>query len=119
MKIHNFQEFINESLPREKSVEQWEKVRKASKGIDIGDKIADMSKSANILYIQNPIDTGIESYEDYMKHDKDISFKAPFNEKNPLKNQESTPREYIGVKPKNGYKNEPKHLHHKTKKTKS
>jgi hypothetical protein len=46
-----------------------------TKGTDIGDRISDMNKQgANIQYIHNPVDTGIESYEDYeqgnheMKH---------------------------------------------------
>jgi len=118
MKIYNYEEFITESLPRKSSVDQLKKLRKLTKGIDIGDRIADMSKkSANIHYIQNPIDTGIESYEDFEK-DTDKVFHADFDSKNPLKNQEKTPREYIGVKPKNGYPHEPKHLHHKNKKKK-
>ena len=72
MKILRFEEFeLNESLPREQTVNQWEKLRKLTKGVDIGDRISDMNKQgANIQYIQNPIDTGIESYEDYEKHNK-------------------------------------------------
>ncbi len=72
MKILRFEEFeLNESLPREQTVKQWEKIRKLTKGVDIGDRISDMNKQgANIQYIQNPIDTGIESYEDYEKHNK-------------------------------------------------
>jgi hypothetical protein len=64
-------ESINESLPRERTVQQWERLRKMTKGIDIGDRISDMNKQgSNIQYIQNPVDTGIESYEDYEKHNK-------------------------------------------------
>ena len=72
MKILRFEEFeLNESLPREQTVKQWEKLRKLTKGVDIGDRISDMNKQgANIQYIQNPIDTGIESYEDYEEHNK-------------------------------------------------
>ena len=73
MKILRLQEFdeINESLPRQHSVEQWERVRKIAKGIDIGDRISDLNKQgANIQYYQNVIDTGIESYEDNEKHNK-------------------------------------------------
>jgi len=74
MKILKFDEFeLNESLPREQTVRQWEKLRKLTKGIDIGDRISDMNKQgANIQYIQNPIDTGIESYEDYEDHNKEF-----------------------------------------------
>ncbi len=71
MDILKFDEFITESLPRERTVKQWQKLRKMTKGIDIGDRISDMNKQgANINYIQNPVDTGIESYEDYEKHNK-------------------------------------------------
>lgn len=119
MKIYSFDEFIIESLPRQSSVNQLKKLRKLTKGIDIGDKISDMNKQgANIQYIHNPVDTGIESYEDFEK-DNDRLFHSDFDSKNPLKNQEKTPREYIGVKPKNGYQHEPKHLHHKNKKKKA
>jgi len=41
------------------------------KGIDVGDKISDMNKEgANIMWIRNPIDTGVESYQDYQKKSK-------------------------------------------------
>jgi hypothetical protein len=69
--ILKFDEYITESLPRQKTVDQWNKLRRMTKGVDIGDRISDMNKQgANIQYIQNPIDTGIESYEDYEKHNK-------------------------------------------------
>ncbi len=71
--IFKFEEFnnLNESLPRQQTVDQWNKLRKMTKGVDIGDRISDMNKQgANIQYIQNPIDTGIESYEDFEKHNK-------------------------------------------------
>ena len=72
MRILKFDEFvINESLPRKQSVEQLKKVMKISAKTDIGNRISDMNKQgANIQYIQNPIDTGIESYEDYENHNK-------------------------------------------------
>jgi hypothetical protein len=61
----------NESLPRKQTVDQWNKLRKMTKGVDIGDRVSDMNKQgANIQYIQNPIDSGIESYEDFEKHNK-------------------------------------------------
>jgi hypothetical protein len=60
-----------ESLPRQQTVDQWNKLRKMTKGVDIGDRISDMNKQgANIQYIQNPVDSGIESYEDFEKHNK-------------------------------------------------
>ena len=48
MKISKFIEFIKESLPQQKSVEQLKMVRKLSKGTDIGDKVK--MKGANLLY---------------------------------------------------------------------
>jgi hypothetical protein len=59
------------SLPRKQTVDQWKKLRKMTKGVDIGDRVSDMNKQgANIQYIQNPVDTGIESYEDFEKKNK-------------------------------------------------
>lgn len=71
MKIFKFIEYVKESLPREETVKQLKRLRKLTKGIDIGDRISDMNiQGANIQYIQNPIDTGIESYEDFEKNNK-------------------------------------------------
>ena len=64
----NFQQ-LNENLPRQSTVNQLKRLRKITKGIDIGDRISNMNKQgANIHYIQNPIDTGVESYEVHQKH---------------------------------------------------
>jgi hypothetical protein len=79
---------INESLPRQKSVDQLERVMKASSKTDIGNRISDMSKQgSNISYIRNPIDNGIESYEDFEKKNKKFipswnlkHLMSPFNE---------------------------------------
>lgn len=68
MRILKFNEFevTNESLPNEETVKQLKRVMKKSAKTDIGNRISDMEKQgANIQYIQNPIDTGIESREDY------------------------------------------------------
>jgi hypothetical protein len=72
MKILRFKEFeINESLPNKKTVDQLKKVMKMSAKTDIGNRISDMNKQgANIHYMQNPIETGIESREDYDEHNK-------------------------------------------------
>ncbi len=73
MKILKFNEFdeVNESLPRQQSVDQLKRVMKISAKTDIGNRISDMNKQgANIDYIHNPIDTGIESKEEYDKHNK-------------------------------------------------
>jgi hypothetical protein len=74
-KVLRFNEFIlNESLPQKNTVDQLKKIKKTMNkeiGGDIGDKISDMNKQgANIMYIQNPIDTGIQSYQDYEKSNK-------------------------------------------------
>jgi len=62
---------IEESLPRERSVKQLKKLRAMTKGIDIGDRISDLNKQgANIDYYRNPIDSGIESFEDFEKNNK-------------------------------------------------
>jgi hypothetical protein len=90
---------FNESLPNKSSIDQLNKVRKISKGIDIGDKISDMNKQgANISYIHNPIDTGIESYEDFEKKNK--KFNSSWNIKGSkiyekIKNYESFIKESI------------------------
>jgi hypothetical protein len=73
MKILKFEEFemTNEALPNQKTVNQLKKVMKMSARTDIGNRVSDMNKQgANIQYIQNPIETGIESREDYDKHNK-------------------------------------------------
>jgi hypothetical protein len=73
MKILRFEEFemTNESLPNKKSVNQLKRVMKMSARTDIGNRISDMNKQgANIHYIQNPIENGIESREDYDEHNK-------------------------------------------------
>lgn len=62
---------VEEQLPQQSTVDQLKRIRKISKGTDIGDRISDMNKQgANIQYIQNPIDTGIESYQKFMAHNK-------------------------------------------------
>lgn len=59
------------ALPRESTVKQLEKIRKKTKGVDIGDRISDMSKQgANIAYIHNAIDKGVESIEDQWRANK-------------------------------------------------
>jgi hypothetical protein len=81
-------EVINESLPRQKSVDQLERVMKLSSKTDIGNRISDMSKEgANIVYIRNPIENGLESYEDFEKKNKKFipswnlkHLMSPFNE---------------------------------------
>jgi len=60
-----------ESLPQQSTVNQLKKLRKIMKGIDVGDKISDMNREGeNIMWIRNPVDSGIESYQDYQKKGK-------------------------------------------------
>lgn len=59
------------ALPRQSTVNQLKRIMKQCKRTDIGGRVSNMNKQgANIQYIQNPIDTGIESYEDFEKHNK-------------------------------------------------
>ena len=85
MKIMRFSEFdrIDEALPRQRSVDQLKRVMKQSAKTDIGNRISDMNKQgANIQYIQNPIDSGIESYEEFEK--KNRKFVSSWNLKGML-----------------------------------
>lgn len=90
MRIKKFIDFIIESLPRDHSVDQLKRVMKQSAKTDIGNRISDMNKQgANIDYIRNPIDSGIESYEDFEKHNKKFvpswnlkHLLSPFSSKN-------------------------------------
>ena len=73
MKISRFHEFepVNEAMPQQHSVDQLKKLRKLTRGTDIGDRVSDMNKQgANINYIRNAVDSGIESYQDFEKHNK-------------------------------------------------
>jgi hypothetical protein len=68
--VINFSTFEG-ALPRESTVKQLKDLRKKTKGVDIGDRISDMSKQgANIAYIHNAIDKGVESIEDYWRGNK-------------------------------------------------
>ena len=91
MKILRFEEFeiTNEGLPNQHTIDQLEDVMKKSAKTDIGNRISDMNKQgANIQYIQNPIESGIESREDYDRHNK--TFISSWNAKgliNPFKGE--------------------------------
>ena len=74
-KVLKFGEFlVKESLPQQTTVDQLKRIKKTIDkeiGGDIGDKISDMNKQgANIMYIQNPIESGIQSYQDYQKSNR-------------------------------------------------
>ncbi len=71
-KILKFSEFLlKESLPQQHTVDQLKKLKKTMDkeiGGDIGDKISDVQgKVANVMFMRNPIETGIESYQDFEK----------------------------------------------------
>ena len=63
-----------ESLPQQTTVEQLKKIKATMNkeiGGDIGDKISDMNKQgANIDFIRNPVETGIESYQDWERSNR-------------------------------------------------
>lgn len=68
-RIFRFNQFVIEgALPQESSVAQLKKLRKISKKTDIGDKTKE--EGANLYSHKNAIDSGIESYQDYMKSNK-------------------------------------------------
>ena len=69
-KILKYNEFeVNESLPRQSTVNQLKKLRKLTKGTDIQDKIKS-SNLANEIGTKNMVDDGIESYEHYIKSNR-------------------------------------------------
>jgi hypothetical protein len=88
--IEIVQELKEEALPRQSTVNQLKRIRKLTKGIDIGDRVSKMNKEgSNIHYIHNPIDTGIESYEDFERHNRKFipgwnlkHLKSPFKNEN-------------------------------------
>ena len=57
------------ALPRQSTVDQLNKIRRATKSVTIDDSIPKM-KGANLGYEGNTIDRGIESYEDFQKNNK-------------------------------------------------
>lgn len=91
MRLFKFIEYLKECLPQAKSVEQLERIRKISKSTDIGDKTKE--EGANLLQHTNPIDTGIESYQDYTNSQKD------FDSENPLNNQKKGAKPYYIMPP--------------------
>jgi len=68
---------INEgSLPRESTVKQLKKIKKKIRkeiGGDAGDRINKSKKGiANLVFMRDPIENGIESFEDFKKSNKKI-----------------------------------------------
>lgn len=90
-KILKYNEFeINESLPRQSTVDQLKKLRKLTKGTDIQDKIKS-SNLANEIGTKNMVDTGIESYEDYMKSNKKTIVNKVNESKKKVKTKDKEP----------------------------
>jgi hypothetical protein len=78
--IHKYKEFINEALIHANSLRQLEDVRKASKGTDIGEKTMD-DKHANVVWVKNPIDSSLDTYEKQQDHNKSFQPKLRFGKK--------------------------------------
>ena len=75
------------ALPQQSTVDQLKRIRKQTKGVTIDDEISKLNtQGANIQFARNPIDTGIESIQDYeasnKNFDKDHIFKRikPFHD---------------------------------------
>lgn len=59
---------IKETLVRDASLKQLQKIAKMTKNTDIGLREPDTSKFGNVSSIKNILlDTKVETYEDYMK----------------------------------------------------
>jgi hypothetical protein len=88
------------ALPRESTVNQLNKIRKATKSTTIDDRVPKL-KGANLDYERNYVDSGIESYEDFQKKNK--SFTPSWNLKHlksPFKNESKstfikTPKKWL------------------------
>lgn len=82
-------------LPRETSVRQLKKLRAETKGKDIGDLTVNdrLNKNLpNLQYIGNPVDIGIESWEEFSKKDSQlqtVAFKSKLVNK-PLVKENNT-----------------------------
>lgn len=63
------QKQIEGALPRQSTVKQLDRIRKATKSTTIDDRIPKL-KGANLGYEGNTIDRGIESFEDFEKKNK-------------------------------------------------
>ena len=74
-KIFRFEDFlITEGLPQQKTVDQLKKLKKIMDkeiGGDIGDKTSkEEKKVANVYFFRNPIETGIQSYQEWEKSNR-------------------------------------------------
>jgi hypothetical protein len=78
--IYKYNDFINEALLHANSLRQLEEIRKASKGTDIGEKTMD-DKHANVVWVKNPIDDELDTYEKQQDANKDFIPKLRFGRK--------------------------------------
>jgi len=91
-------------LPRETSVRQLKKLRAETKGTDIGDLTAGDRLNHNIpnlQYIGNPVDTGIDSYEDFTEKDNSlqtIAFKSKLVNKPLVKGEKKVKENMENIK---------------------
>jgi hypothetical protein len=86
------------ALPRESTVNQLNKIRKATKSTTIDDRVPKL-KGANLDYERNYVDSGIESYEDFERKNK--SFTPSWNLKHlksPFKNESIETKKYVTCK---------------------
>jgi hypothetical protein len=85
IRIERVEDTSEGALPQQSTVNQLKRIRKQTKGITIDDKISDMNKQgANIQYIRNPIDTGIESIQDHEIENKNFDAKHIFKRIKPF-----------------------------------
>ena len=78
--IYKYNEFIKEGLLMTNSLRQLEEVRKASKGTDIGEKTNDVNH-ANAIWVKNPIDDDLDTYEKQQDDNKDYVPRLRFGRK--------------------------------------
>ncbi len=69
-------EDINEALLRQNSLDQLKKLRKITKGYDIGDRL-DPMQGNNLVWQKNFIDNNVETFEEY--HKKNQNFRINQN----------------------------------------
>lgn len=91
-------------LPRETTVRQLKKLREETKGKDIGDLTSNDRLNFSIPNLQNivnPVDTGIESWEDFSKNDSQlqtIAFKSKLVNKPLIKHKKEKHMENKNIK---------------------
>jgi hypothetical protein len=73
------------ALPQQTTVNQLKRIRKQTKSVTIDDELSKLDKQgANIQFSRNPIDTGIESIQDYEKSNKNFNKKHTFKRIKPF-----------------------------------